>query len=638
VPEAKQRKKLKRKENSKVSKGRALQGAALGANVKHRANQSNTTGPEDLERGLVGRADVVEARRALATQTFTPEALGIKIGQKVHKVPTSEGMQTIFAAEANMDVQRKLLAARQPFPEDFTPAVPSFDVSSQAAAAGMPLRPKWHRGMVPAMLHFRESKAFQRWMGEVKEAYQDRGGHLPVFEMNLQVWRQLWRVLERADVATVVVDVRAPLIHLPPALYLHVCHRLSKPMVVVLSKADLVPASIVAQWADWLRQLPGVMQVVPVCSKSIPGNEERQITRASDAMSVVSTCHEVYREFGEQYPERVARRERAKLKQARKHEDARLRAKIAQDKKRVFEGQVASSLTDSKEGLIADQEKSELNAQAAASRLLIGLVGQPNVGKSSLLNALFAHNRVSVKETPGHTKILQTIVLDEKTALFDCPGVVFPRIDVSRESQVVAGLIPLAQVREPFSSVRWLASCCQPSLSEMLKLQPLKTVDPAVLEMPPDDPRFFEVEDGAPPPWSPLALCHVYAKMRGLSRKTQTDDMQAGTEILRKNLEGKIRWWTEPPPSRPSLAEWEGAYGEDNEEDDEHGGWLDISDDDFHDGEEGDEEGVENPEQYSKDYQEDDDFFNDAALFSGMAKPTNRLFDEKRCITDSSAI
>ena len=65
-------------------------------------------------------------------------------------------------------------------------------------------------------------------------------------------------------------------------------------------------------------------------------------------------------------------------------------------------------------------------------------------------------------------------------------------------------------------------------------------------------------------------------------------------------------------------AEWEGAYGEDNEEDDEHGGWLDISDDDYNEGEEGDEEGVEDPEQYSKDYQEEDDFFDDAKLFAGL--------------------
>ena len=33
-----------------------------------------------------------------------------------------------------------------------------------------------------------------------------------------EVWRQLWRVLERCAVAVLVLDVRHPLLHLPPAL------------------------------------------------------------------------------------------------------------------------------------------------------------------------------------------------------------------------------------------------------------------------------------------------------------------------------------------------------------------------------------------------------------------------------------
>lgn len=55
--------------------------------------------------------------------------------------------------------------------------------------------------------------------------------YAPVFEQNLQVWRQLWRVVERADVVVVVMDVRHPLLHLPPALYLHVARTLAKPLV-----------------------------------------------------------------------------------------------------------------------------------------------------------------------------------------------------------------------------------------------------------------------------------------------------------------------------------------------------------------------------------------------------------------------
>ena len=87
---------------------------------------------------------------------------------------------------------------------------------------------------------------------------------------------QLWRVLERADVVVLVIDVRTPLTHLPPALYLHVSQRLRKTLVLVwssrhlghalicgyvcqvLSKVDLVERSVTTRWTDWLQQLPGV--------------------------------------------------------------------------------------------------------------------------------------------------------------------------------------------------------------------------------------------------------------------------------------------------------------------------------------------------------------------------------------------
>jgi len=54
-----------------------------------------------------------------------------------------------------------------------------------------------------------------------------QGEATAVQETNLQVWRQLWRVLERCNVAVCVIDARHPLLHLPPALIYHVNRRLA---------------------------------------------------------------------------------------------------------------------------------------------------------------------------------------------------------------------------------------------------------------------------------------------------------------------------------------------------------------------------------------------------------------------------
>lgn len=106
----------------------------------------------------------------------------------------------------------------------------------------------------------------------------------------------------------------------------------------------------------------------------------------------------------------------------------------------------------------------------ASIKCTIGLIGHPNVGKSSVLNALAGKKMVSVSKTPGHTKILQTILLNEEICLCDCPGLVFPYRNVPKHVQELCGLYPYAQIREPLSAVRFLAEHIP--IERILQLKP----------------------------------------------------------------------------------------------------------------------------------------------------------------------
>jgi nuclear GTP-binding protein len=55
----------------------------------------------------------------------------------------------------------------------------------------------------------------------------------------------------------------------------------------------------------------------------------------------------------------------------------------------------------------------------------VGLIGYPNVGKSSVINSLKRTKACDVSSIPGCTKNLQEVKLDSQVKLLDCPGVIF---------------------------------------------------------------------------------------------------------------------------------------------------------------------------------------------------------------------
>jgi nuclear GTP-binding protein len=74
-------------------------------------------------------------------------------------------------------------------------------------------------------------------------------------------------------------------------------------------------------------------------------------------------------------------------------------------------------------------------------QISVGVIGYPNVGKSSVINTLISKKSCKVAPIPGETKIWQYITLFRNVSLIDCPGVVVDTAGDTETDSVLKGVV-----------------------------------------------------------------------------------------------------------------------------------------------------------------------------------------------------
>jgi ribosome biogenesis GTPase A len=126
-------------------------------------------------------------------------------------------------------------------------------------------------------------------------------------------------------------------------------------------------------------------------------------------------------------------------------------------------------------GTLRDLRAALLACRGKRNHTRIAVVGAPNTGKSSVINALVHRKRTVVQNKAGVTRHVRWIALDERVDILDTPGVLEPRItDQTKAWQLaLCGILPesafdIEDVVEQFAA--WIARA-RPRQSDKIDLE-----------------------------------------------------------------------------------------------------------------------------------------------------------------------
>jgi hypothetical protein len=177
----------------------------------------------------------------------------------------------------------------------------------------------------------------------------------------------------------------------------------------------------------------------------------------------------------------------------------------------------------------------------------VGLLGFPNVGKSSTINALYGSKKTAVAATPGKTKHFQTLFVTPELCLCDCPGLVLPRLASSTADMVAAGVLPIDRLTDIKAAVSSVAK--RVSRQQMLATLKIRLPKPKSHEG--VQQSACESED---------LLC-AYAAHRSWVNGSGLPDTSAAARAILKDYTGGKLVYCEWPPGKERRCRWDDGLG-----------------------------------------------------------------------------
>ncbi|XP_026325126.1 large subunit GTPase 1 homolog [Hyposmocoma kahamanoa] len=399
---------------------------------------------------------------------------------------TAELAQREFTAE-KLNLKYVQLAPRE---VQTVTSQPNFD-----EPLTVPRRPEWQPGITAEEQLNRERESFLNWKRHLNELQAKLGAALTPYERNLELWKQLWRTLEKSDIVLILLDARNPLLFRCSDLETYASEHNCK-CILLLNKADLTTEYQRKCWAEYFskEKVPVIFFSAAKSSKDRKISEESDQTTSEkdnqhdsgaesadfdsedeiDEKDAVKSTEEDIELFKSRLGDlnTIVSNTAYKIDKIQETLDKVLEnfrlgkpietvptnaqdTQIGDDKEKEKESceNIDNNLYVHNSPEIFNREKllevlkgQKIGVLNNPPRLTVGMIGYPNVGKSSTVNILMQTKKVSVSSMPGHTRHIQTLILDEDIVLLDCPGLVLPAYAIAPDLLLTA-VLPIDQMR-----------------------------------------------------------------------------------------------------------------------------------------------------------------------------------------------